>query len=146
VCSACPPLLPLWLESASTERINDYVLRSVALYSAPLGAFLEPVAARGGWAVVISSSAVQAPPADWPHYVAAKCAIEGLARVAALEHTGASFLAVRPPRLLTDLTNTPLGRQTALPPERVAAAVVRRLLGAQAPGHVELLEEFGAAC
>jgi len=35
---------------------------------------------------------------------------------------------VRPPKLLTELVNTPLGRQDALAPEDFAARLVRRLL------------------
>jgi NAD(P)-dependent dehydrogenase (short-subunit alcohol dehydrogenase family) len=142
VCNATPPLLPLWIEPESTSRINDYVARSLALCSAPLAALLDPVAGRAGWGVVISSGAVKAPVAEWPHYVSAKAALEGLTRVAALEHPGASLLIVRPPRLLTDLTNTPLGRQNAMAPERVATAIVRRLLGPTAAGQVEMMEAF----
>jgi len=141
VCSACPPLLPLWLEPGAAPRIVEHVSRSVALAATPMAALLDCVADQAGWCVLISSSAVQSPVPEWPHYVAAKLALEGLARVGALEHPRASFLIARPPRLLTDLTNTPLGRQAALAPARVAAVLARRLAGEPAPGRVELLEE-----
>lgn len=128
VCNACPALRPLWLEPASAARVAEHVARAVAMTAVPLSFFADLVAARKGSVVVVSSSAVSAPPAEWPHYVAAKCAVEGLARVAAAEHPGARVMAVRPPKLLTELVNTPLGRQDAVAPEVFAAALVTRLL------------------
>jgi NAD(P)-dependent dehydrogenase (short-subunit alcohol dehydrogenase family)/acyl dehydratase len=142
VCSACPPLLPLWLEPASAGRIVEHLASAVAMVCAPLSTFLPALQARSGRCVILSSSAVSAPLAEWPHYVGGKCALEGLARVAALEFADVGFLVVRPPRLLTELTNTPLGRQTALPPAAVAAALVQRLLSPAAAGQVEILESF----
>lgn len=128
VCNACPALRPLWLEPASAARVVDHVARSVAMTAVPLSYLLDLVAERRGNAVVVSSSAVATPPAEWPHYVAAKCAVEGLARVAAAEHAKARVMVVRPPKLLTELVNTPLGRQDAVAPETFAAALVARLL------------------
>ncbi len=136
VCNACPALRPLWLEPASATRVTEHVTRSVAMTAVPLSFLLDLVAARGGSAVVVSSSAVTAPPAEWPHYVAAKCAVEGLARVAAAEHPNARVMVVRPPKLLTELVNTPLGRQDAVAPDAFAAALVERLLDAAAADDV----------
>ncbi len=133
VCNACPALRPLWLEPASALRITEHVARSVAMVAVPLSYFLDLVAAQRGTAVVMSSSAVLDPPAEWPHYVAAKCAVEALARVAAAEQPAARVRVVRPPKLLTELVNTPLGRQDALAPEEYAARLVRRLLD---PGEI----------
>ncbi len=142
VLNACPPLLPLWLEPGSLARLQEHVSQSVALCAAPMSALLELCAARAGRCVVVSSSAMRAPLPEWPHYLAAKGALEALAAVAALEFPAVAFLVLRPPRLLTDLTNTPLGRQAAIPPARVAAATVRALLAPAAPGAVALLEEI----
>jgi NAD(P)-dependent dehydrogenase (short-subunit alcohol dehydrogenase family)/acyl dehydratase len=143
VCNACPPLLPLWLEPHAAHRINEYVGKSLALVSSPMSVFLPALSASGGWCVVISSViAHRQPPAEWPHYVSAKYAVEGLVRVAAVEYPSVSFLLVRPPGLLTDLTSTPLSRQEAMAPESVAAKVVRRLLGPPSAGRVEVLEDF----
>jgi NAD(P)-dependent dehydrogenase (short-subunit alcohol dehydrogenase family)/acyl dehydratase len=128
VCNACPALRPLWIEPASVARITEHVARSVAMVTVPLAHLLDLVAAQGGSAVVVSSSAVDDPPAEWPHYVASKCAVEALARVAAVEQPAARVLVVRPPKLLTELVNTPLGRQDALAPEDFAARLVRRLM------------------
>ena len=128
VCNACPALRPLWIEPAAAQRIAEHVARSVAMVAVPLAHLLDLVAAQRGSAVVVSSSALDDPPAEWPHYVAAKGAVEALARVAAVEQPDARVLVVRPPKLLTELVNTPLGRQDALAPEAFAASLVRRLL------------------
>jgi NAD(P)-dependent dehydrogenase (short-subunit alcohol dehydrogenase family) len=140
VCCAAPALLPLSLESSSVERINDYVHRSLSLVSVPLAVFLESVAENDGWAVVISSQAVHTWPVAWPHYVSAKAAIEALTAVAARQYRRVSFLIVRPPKLATDLTSSPLAFENPLAPETVAEAIVRRLEGARHPGEVELME------
>jgi NAD(P)-dependent dehydrogenase (short-subunit alcohol dehydrogenase family)/acyl dehydratase len=148
VCNACPPLLPSWLEPPAVRRVGEHLAQSVALVLTPMAAFLKTLAESKGCSVFISSSAVTRPVAVWPHYVSAKCALEGLVRVAALEYSDVRFLVVRPPRLLTDLTNTPLGRVGALSPARVAGKLVARLAGgelgpdAAGDGNVAYLEDF----
>ena len=140
VCSACPALLPLWLDSTAVTRINEYVTHSLALASVPMSVFLGALAENCGCCVIISSVAVNDPPAEWPHYVSAKQAVEGLAKVAAVEYNTVNFLIVRPPRLVTDLTNTPLGRQGAIRPERVAAKIVKHMAGRSTDRQVETLD------
>ncbi|MDC0708549.1 SDR family NAD(P)-dependent oxidoreductase [Stigmatella sp. ncwal1] len=142
LCNACLPLQPLRIEPDPTSRLTEYVRKSLALVHVPLSCFLEELSRQQGWAMVLSSSAVNDPPADWPHYVSAKFAVEGLVRTAALEYPKSSFLLARPPRLLTDLTNTPLGNDGALSPEAVASAIVRRLNGEASQGQVAVLEDF----
>ncbi len=129
VCNACPALRPLWLDPASTTRVIEHVTQSVAMVAVPLAHLLAPLGARSGAAVIVSSSALDAPPAEWPHYVAAKRAVEGLAEVAAAEHPEVGVWVARPPKLLTELVNTPLGRQGAADPGRYAADLVGALRG-----------------
>jgi NAD(P)-dependent dehydrogenase (short-subunit alcohol dehydrogenase family) len=132
------------LHANVAPRLAAYVGQTVALTSTPLATFLDELADRKGWCVVISSAAVDELVAEWPHYVSAKAAVEALAQIAARQQPTVSFLTVRPPRLLTDLTNTasPLSRQDSLTPEPIAAAIVARLIGDPAPGTVELLKHF----
>lgn len=144
VCNACPALRPLRVEPGAVRRINDYVAQSLALVSTPMSVFADDLAASGGRNVVISSSATQSVPAEWPHYVSAKCAIEGLTRAAAAGHERIRFLIVRPPKLLTDLTNTPLGRQDAISPSIVAESIVESLTETPRGGDVEMLDNFAA--
>lgn len=144
VCNAALSLRSMGMHANFARRIADYVAQSVALVSTPLSCWLEAVAERGGTAVVISSSVVEQPVAEWPHYVSAKHAVEGLTAVAALQYPSVSFMLVRPPRLLTDLTNSPspMAREGTLAPEVVAATTVRSLLQTATPGHVQLLRSF----
>jgi NAD(P)-dependent dehydrogenase (short-subunit alcohol dehydrogenase family) len=146
VCNASPPLLPLWLERSAAERVNDFIGKSLSLVSAPMMTFLPLLAAAKGWNVLISSTAVNQPHPHFPHYVVAKCAAEAMLRAATTEYRAVSSLIVRPARLLTDLTNTPLGRRGALSPECVAAAVLNRVLGDAAPGAMEILDKFSSSC
>lgn len=143
ICNASPPLLPLWLEASAAARVTDFVQASLAMVSSPMMAFLPLLAEKKGWHVMVSSVAAIQPHPHFPHYVVAKCAAEAMVRAAGTEYRGISSLIVRPARLLTDLTNTPLGRKGALPPESVAAAILKRLLSAPCPGRVELLDQFG---
>jgi NAD(P)-dependent dehydrogenase (short-subunit alcohol dehydrogenase family) len=142
VCSACPALHTLWIEPESVERVNRYVHDSVALVTAPLAAFLEDLAQSSGQVVIVSSQAVCDPVAEWPHYVAAKGAVEALASAAASEQRKLGFLVVRPPRLLTQLADAPLARATALAPEAVTVAVLERLGEGSDPGSVQIIDSF----
>ena len=142
-CNACPPLLPLWIESSAAARVTDFIQKSIAMVAHPMAAFLPMLALTKGWNVVISSTAVKKPHPYFPHYVVAKSATEALADASSSEYRSVSFLTVRPPRLLTDLTNTPIGRRGALAPEVVASATVRKLMAAPSMGKVTLLEDFG---
>jgi len=142
ICNAAPALLPMRLHPRSVSRVDDYVAESLRLVSVPVAVFLPLVSTHAGWLVTISSSAVGAPPADWPHYVSAKFAVEGLTRAAAADQRAASYLIARPPRLRTELLNTPLGHEGASPPERVAARIVQQLMGPPGAGRVQMLEAF----
>jgi NAD(P)-dependent dehydrogenase (short-subunit alcohol dehydrogenase family) len=142
ICNACPAILPLWVEPTSIARVNDYVSKSLALMSVPMSIFLNLLSKNSGSMIVISSVIVsQSPPSDWPHYTSAKYAIEGLTKVAAAEYPKASFLLVRPPKLLTDQTNTPIGRQGAISAEQVAVKIVKRMKGSSHFGQVEIMED-----
>jgi NAD(P)-dependent dehydrogenase (short-subunit alcohol dehydrogenase family) len=139
VCNAFPAINPLRMESNAIERIQAYLQQATALVLNPLCVFMEMLDASGGRAVIVSSTATQRPVKEWPHYVAAKKAIEGLAEVAALQYPRVQTMIVRPNKLLTEMTNTPMGRQNAEPPSRVASKLVDHLRGPAQPG-LTLLE------
>jgi NAD(P)-dependent dehydrogenase (short-subunit alcohol dehydrogenase family) len=127
VCSAAPPIRPLRLDPAGLGRIQDFMTSAFALVSVPLAGLLGAVDQARGRCLVVSSSAVTTPPADWPHYVAAKYAVEGLTHWAAAQHPDTEFFVTRPGMLLTEQMNTPGGRERAVAVEPVAAVLVRRL-------------------
>ena len=127
ICNACPPVLPLRLEANAAERIAAYISQAVSLTLAPLSEFLELLNRSDGCAVIISSVYVEHPVKEFPHYVAAKQAVEMLGRVATLQYRRVRTLIVRPRKLLTAMTNTPLGRLDAASPALIANRIAARL-------------------
>ncbi len=97
------------------------------LAAAPLGALLPRLDPESGWVAICSSSALAAPPREWPHYVAAKGALEGLAAWVGAAHPRLRTVVVRPPRMLTAMTSTPSGRIDAADSDEVALWTVQRL-------------------
>ena len=96
ICNACPPVLPLRLEANAVERIGAYIDLAVSLTLAPLSEFLELLNRSDGCAVIISSVYVEHPVKEFPHYIAAKQAVEMLGRVASLQYRRVRTLIVRP--------------------------------------------------
>jgi NAD(P)-dependent dehydrogenase (short-subunit alcohol dehydrogenase family) len=143
ICNACPPVLPLLLEPNTAGRIGDYIELAVSLTLAPLSEFLELLNRSDGCAVIISSVYVEQPVKEFPHYVAAKRAVEALASVASLQYPRVSTLIVRPPKLLTAMTNTPIGRLGAASPGLFANRIAARLEGPTEPGKTEILHFLG---
>ncbi len=138
VLCAAPPPLPMGLTASSGAELADYVADSVRLAAVPLGALL-PLLDENGWVLFCSSSALAAPPRDWPHYVSAKAALEGLAGWVAARAPRARTVVLRPPAMRTDMTNTPSGRLAAVDPEPVAAWIADRLADAELPPGLSVL-------
>ena len=139
ICNACPPVLPLRLEPNAAGRIAAYIDLAVSLTLGPLTEFLDLLNCNDGCAVIISSIFVEHPVKDFPHYVAAKRAVEMLGRVAALQYRRVRTLIVRPQKLLTAMTNTPLGRVNATSPGLIANRIAARLEDPLEPGVTEIL-------
>lgn len=139
ICNACPPVLPLLLEPNAAVRIGDYIDRAVSLTLAPLSEFLELLNSSDGCAVIISSIYVEQPVKEFPQYIAAKRAVEALASVASLQYPRVRTLIVRPPKLLTAMTNTPIGRLGAASPGVFANRIATRLESPLEPGKTEIL-------
>lgn len=142
VCNACSALVPLSIDTSSVERILAYIKDNTAYAAAPLAAFAETLDERSGQCVIMSSIFVEDPPPQWPHYVSAKRAAEGLAESAAKAHERIRFLIARPPRLRTDLSNLPMSHADAMEPAAVAASIITRLATMEQAGGVEYLSDF----
>ena len=138
-CNAAPPLRPLWIEPAAADRVGDYVRRSVLLAMVPMAALLPMLDQAGGWLVFSSALAVRQAPAEFPHHVSAKLAVEGLIAAAVAEYTSVSGLVVRSPRLLTDFVSH-LSGAPAVAPGEVVTRLLDRLTGPAVPGHCEIIE------
>jgi NAD(P)-dependent dehydrogenase (short-subunit alcohol dehydrogenase family) len=138
ICNAAPSIQPLRIEEACYSRIQAYLQQGFALAAAPLASLLEVVAASQGGVLMISSSAVENPPAIWPHYAALKGAVEGLARAAAAAHPKVRFWIARPNKIETDLINTPMGRLGSEKPDTVARRILTFVAENDAPGAVHI--------
>jgi NAD(P)-dependent dehydrogenase (short-subunit alcohol dehydrogenase family) len=139
ICNAFPAILPLRLEPNAAGRIDAYIHQAVSLTLTPLCEFLELLNQSNGCAVIVSSVAVEQPVREWPHYVAAKRAVEALASVASLQYPRVCILIVRLPKLLTALTNTPIGRLGAASPGLFANRIAARLEDPLKLGTTEIL-------
>lgn len=140
VLNAAPPPLPMALSSESAAHLSEYVAASLELAAVPLGAFLPLLTGEGCWLLVCSAAAVVDPPRDLPQLVAAKGALEGLARWAAATAPRLRTLVLRPPSMRTGQTNTPNARLAAMPVEWVAEWVVERLADETAAPGLTVLE------
>lgn len=127
VLSAAAPPLAMGLTAQSAPELADYVAESLRLAAVPLGALLALVDNHDGWVLMCSSSAMEAPPRDWPHYVSAKAALEGLAAWVAATNPRLRTVVVRPPKMQTAMTNTPSGRIGAARAEEIAARMADQL-------------------
>jgi len=137
VLNACPTVLPMRAEPATAARLTAYAARALALASVPLAVFAEAVQTS---TVLISSAYVESLPKEFPHYVAAKAGAEAMLRTIARQHRGPTYAIIRPPKLLTDMTNTPYGSGDAVATERVASKVAGWLCAAHPAGAVDILD------
>jgi NAD(P)-dependent dehydrogenase (short-subunit alcohol dehydrogenase family) len=128
VLNAAAPIHPFDLTPQTARDLGRYVGGALDVVSCPLAGLLEPLAVSRGRCLLVSSAALASPPVDWPHYVSAKAAAEGLLSWYAASHPEVGFQAVRPGTLRTGQTNTPAIRELAAPVEPAAAEIVRLLL------------------
>jgi NAD(P)-dependent dehydrogenase (short-subunit alcohol dehydrogenase family)/acyl dehydratase len=126
VLNAALPPLATTLAPRSAGEISDYVAASLRLVTLPLAALADLLDERA-WVVFCSSSALTAPPRDWPHYVAAKGAIEALAGWLASTRPSLRVVVVRPPKMRTAMTGTPSGQIGAVSPDAIASWTAERL-------------------
>jgi NAD(P)-dependent dehydrogenase (short-subunit alcohol dehydrogenase family)/acyl dehydratase len=127
VLNAATPPLAMGLTPESATELADYVAASLLLVAVPLASLLPLVDAQRGWIVFCSSAATSAPPRDWPHYVTAKTAIEGLAAWVAAAKPSLRTVVLRPPKMQTAMTGTPSGRIGAASPDAIALWCAERL-------------------
>ena len=126
VLAAAPPPLPMGLTAESACLLGDYVATSILLAAVPLGALM-PLLDEQSFILFCSSAAVTAPPRDWPHYAAAKGALERLADWTAVAAPGVRSVVARLPKMLTGMTNSPSMRLGATAPDAIARRLITRL-------------------
>jgi NAD(P)-dependent dehydrogenase (short-subunit alcohol dehydrogenase family) len=140
VLSAAPPPLGMGLTPASGAELADYVAASLRLVAVPLGGLLPSIQEPEGWVLFCSSAALSAPPRDWPHYVTAKAAVEGLASWVAKTRPRLHTVVVRPPKMLTAMSGTPSGRIGAASADEIALWTASKLAGENLEPGLTMLE------
>ncbi len=144
VCTATPPIRNLGLGLESVDRMRAFLDESFSLTCVPLAGLRDMLEATAGRVVLISSEyaapAMPEVPADLLHYVSAKYAVEGFVRALAAQSPSTHFLVVRPPRLLTDQTNTFGAREGTIGVEGVAAQIVQRMISPTAASNFDVVE------
>ncbi|MBV6699865.1 SDR family NAD(P)-dependent oxidoreductase [Kitasatospora aureofaciens] len=128
---AAPPLQNTTLHPDSVAPALEFIQRSLGMALHPLTAAL-PLLRRDGWLLAASSDAVADPPDGWGHYAAAKAALESYAAYCGRRH-GVRTLLLRPPKMHTDLVNSPTARLGAVSVEQVAAAALHWVIGNAGP-------------
>lgn len=140
VLNAAPPIGSATFTPEGVSRISGYAARALDLVGVPLSGLADALRRSRGRCLTVSSAAVDDPPEEWPHYVAAKAAVEKLAHWSAAAYPEIGWFAVRPGMMLTDQVNTPAGREMAAPVEDVAARICGAFLEAEAePGRLRYL-------
>ncbi len=138
--NAAPPPLAMSLTSDSARELAEYVAASLRLVAVPLGALLSLLDGERGWVLFSSSAAIAAPPRDWPHYVTAKTAIEGLASWVAATKPRLRTVVLRPPKMQTAMTSTPSGRIGVTSADAIAFWTAKRLAGGELEPGLTTLE------
>ncbi|GHU56099.1 hypothetical protein FACS189442_4380 [Spirochaetia bacterium] len=128
VCNACTALNHLTFELDTISRINAYVFKNFEMASNPLSLFAPMFNKQNGYGLIISSdyNAITFK-REYPHYVSVKAAIEALVQSIAIKYRKIRWLIVRPPRMLTNMTNSPMGNQNSADPVMIATKICDRL-------------------
>jgi NAD(P)-dependent dehydrogenase (short-subunit alcohol dehydrogenase family) len=138
VCNASPAIEAKPFLAQTAEECLGFVQQSLALLVVPLQTVL-PTLHAGATVVYVSSAYVGAPQAHFSHYLAAKGAAEGLIRGLAEEFKQLRFILFRPPRMLTDQTNSPFDRDPGVSAISVAQTLLTALtVPDPAPGLQEI--------
>jgi NAD(P)-dependent dehydrogenase (short-subunit alcohol dehydrogenase family)/acyl dehydratase len=127
VNNAFPPLVPTAFAESSDEDLDRF-LGTVRATAMGVRILLPALAKSGGAVINISSEATQNPPREFSSYVVAKSAIEGLFLCLSKEYGAVRFVTVRPPRLLTDMTNGLVSAFQGRSPEGIVAAILRAMI------------------
>lgn len=144
-CNAATLPQLIRLSESAIPQIQSYIDKNLALTTVPLNIFIDTLSESRGTVIAISSIFIDDVPRDLPQYVSLKYALEGLIKSTARSYKKVSFLVVRPPRMLTDMNNTPLHFVETLAPEVVAADIVNHLTGASIEPGFYVLDDFKPA-
>ena len=142
ICNACqtPKILPFELNAIS--RINEYIHNNIDITSIPLSLFTPMLNKKNGYGIIISSEYVINSKKEFPHYIAVKAAIEALVSSIAIKYTKTNWFIVRPPKLLTDMSNSPLGNYDCSDPFLIAKNICEHIFVNEKTDRTKNIEIF----
>lgn len=127
ICNASGPAYSPEFVFCPTKEEESAAARDLQLVSKPLQFFIEPLKHTEGIIIAVSS------------YIAGNHKDESLLKKAKMQREkftedfaanvkGVKFFIVRPPRMITDMNNTPIGLIGAESPAMVAASIINHLI------------------
>ena len=130
VLNAAPPTLALTLSLGPSyvDRIQSYVSTAFNYALSPLSTFASKLNEKGGYCLVVSSGYMDFVEPEFPHYLCSKAAIEMLAVCTAKKYKNTKYLIIRPPKMLTDMSNSAAGNANAKNPLEIAEKACMKLL------------------
>jgi short-subunit dehydrogenase len=131
VCNAFQPSKVLPFELASMPRICSYINKNIEMTCVPLATFMPVINKVNGYAIIISSEYVVNPIKEFPQYVGAKSAIEGLIFSLAISYRNLHWFIVRPPKMLTDMSNSPFGNYDLADPILIAKNICEEIFNSK---------------
>ncbi|GHV93174.1 hypothetical protein AGMMS50268_36770 [Spirochaetia bacterium] len=127
ILNACQPPHALLFNASTISRINTYISRNFELTSVPLALFSPMINEYRGYEVIISSEYVIHPKREFTQYVILKTAIESLVSSMAYKYDHIKWRVVRPPKMLTDMSNSPMGNHDASDPVLIAKNICEHI-------------------
>jgi len=130
VLNAAPSALalPLSLDYSSADRMQSYISTAFSYVFSPLSAFANSLNKNSGYCLIVSSGYLDSIEPEFPHYLCSKAAIEMLGVYAAKKYKSTKYLIVRPPKMLTDMSNSAAGNANAANPLEIAEKACEKLL------------------
>ncbi|WP_030673122.1 SDR family NAD(P)-dependent oxidoreductase [Streptomyces sp. NRRL B-1347] len=132
ILAAAPRVNGFPVAPAAVSPCVDHIADAARMAIAPVAA-LRGTLRPGAFVVFISSTAAVDSSPQWPHYATGKAAVEGFARHLSQHEAHLRVLVARPPRMWTEMANSPTGSAGAASPVDVAAGIVARLLSSPHP-------------
>jgi NAD(P)-dependent dehydrogenase (short-subunit alcohol dehydrogenase family) len=142
ICNACQAPKEMIFAQNTVSRINVYIQKNLEITSVPLSLFTPMLNDNNGYGIIISSEYITKPVSLWPHYISLKAAIEGLISSISIQYNKMQWLIVRPPKLLTDMSNSPISNRDAKNPFLIAKSICEYIFSRKKPVNSESVEIF----
>lgn len=137
--SALPPPIAASLPEQSEEDVLAYVSIALGITVRTSYGLLQALK-PGGTFLTISSIFVTHPEPKFSAYTTAKFAIEGWICAIAKETPSKNFVIVRPPRMLTDMTNASQSSRNYVPASEVARQIICAMTPGSEPGNMKYFD------